>query len=60
MADKREWNEIRIRGISSKVMEDVKNIAHNSGLNMSTLLKPEITKIVNSYPERMRMPPKKN
>lgn len=61
MAEKNnKQTELRITGISPKVFNDVKNIAENAGVTMSNLLRPEITKIVESYPERMKMSPKKD
>ncbi len=55
-----EIHELRITGISSKTMNEISNIAQNAGVTMSNLLRPIITKIPDSYPERMRMPPKKD
>lgn len=60
MAEKNnKQTELRITGISPKVFNEVNNIAGNSGVTMSNLLRPEISKIVSSYPEWMRMPPRK-
>lgn len=54
------YPEIRITGVSQKTLNDAKNIASNSGVTISALLKPEVTKIIASYPESMKMPPKKD
>jgi hypothetical protein len=61
MAEKKgNLNEIRITNLSSKTFSDIKNIAENSGVTMSNLLRPQITKIAESYPDRMKLPPKKD
>ena len=61
MAEKNnKQTELRITGISPKTLNDINNIAHNSGVTISNLLRPHIPKIVESYPEGMRMPPRKD
>ena len=51
--------EIRIYGVPAPIHEQLRNIAKNEGANdLSALLKPHLRKIVESYPERMRLPPR--
>lgn len=52
----RKEPELRIRGVSQKTQNEVKNIAKRLDTSMSALLRPKIYEIVNSYPEYMRRP----
>ena len=55
---KQEWDtEIRVKGVSEKTKTDIVNIAKNSGVTISQLLKPKIREIADSYPDKMRQPP---
>jgi hypothetical protein len=47
-------DELRLRGVSKEVKEDLINIAKNSGLTLSALLKPRLRDIRDSYPENLR------
>lgn len=48
--------EIRIKSVREDVHTDLINIAKNSGVSLSSLLKPHLQKIVETYPERMKQP----
>lgn len=48
-------DELRLRGISGKLKEDLQTIARNEGVNLSALLKPRLRQIVDSYPPQMRV-----
>jgi hypothetical protein len=50
--------EIRIRTVPKDIREDLTNIAKNKGISLSTMLKPELRKIRDSYPNEMRKPPR--
>jgi hypothetical protein len=56
MSSKRNHREIRVRGVSHQVAEDLNNISKNSGVPLSDLLKPKLREIVESYPVNMRRP----
>lgn len=43
--DKRELTELKITALSPKVKEELKNIADNLGMDVSSLLKPEIYRL---------------
>lgn len=49
--------ELRIQGVSEKSRLEANNIAKHLGVSISTFLRPEISKIIASYPEHMRKPP---
>jgi hypothetical protein len=49
--------ELRIQGVSDKTRLEVINIAKHLGVTISTLLRPEISKIIASYPDHMKKPP---
>lgn len=58
MAKKKNYqNEIRLRGVSEKLIEDLSNISKNLGITISQMLKPKIREIVESYPEKMKQKP---
>lgn len=48
---------IKITHVSPKVHEEIKNIADNVGVSVSSFLKPKLREIADSYPEKMRKPP---
>lgn len=54
MAQKRE-REIRITNVPDHTINAINNISKNLGVSVSTLLKPKIFDIVQSYPEELRM-----
>jgi hypothetical protein len=53
----RDWTEIRIRGVSKKVVEELLNISKNSGVPLSDLLKPKLREIADSFPDSMKRTP---
>jgi hypothetical protein len=52
--------EIRIIGVPKSVHDQLMNISiHENGHNkLSSLLRPHLRKIVESYPEEKRLPPR--
>lgn len=46
--DKTESSELKITGFSKKLQEELKNIAKNLGVDVSSLLKPEIYRITKA------------
>ncbi len=49
--------ELRVRGVSDKIRNDLINIAKNHGTTLSDFLKPKLREIADSYPEKMKTPP---
>jgi hypothetical protein len=47
-------DELRLRGISGKLKDDLVTIAENEGVNLSALLRPKLRQIVESYPAQMK------
>lgn len=47
-------DELRLRGISGKLKEELTIIAENEGINLSALLRPKLRQIVDSYPQQMK------
>lgn len=58
MANKHK-NEIRIQNVNNKVFEEINNIAKNQGITLAAFMKPELRKIVDSYPDKLKQPPLK-
>lgn len=62
MAEKKkcrdELPEIRVRGVSPQLHDDLINISRNEGRSLSDILKPKLREVADSYPERMKQPPK--
>lgn len=58
MANKHK-NEIRIQNVNNKVFEEINNIAENLGVTLAAFMKPELRKIVDSYPDKLKQPPLK-
>lgn len=54
---KRNTNEIRCRGISPILEEQLNNIAGNLGITLTQFLKPKLREIADSYPDKMKSPP---
>lgn len=52
--------EVRIRGIGQTLKEQLHNISDNTGIPLSHLLKPKLHEFVNSYPDEMKLPKKKD
>jgi hypothetical protein len=50
-------SDIRVRGVSKNIIQDLINVAANKGITLNNLLKTTITEIRNSFPEDKRMPP---
>lgn len=55
MAD-RNHREIRVRGVSEVLPQQLKNIADHIGVSTNQFLKMQFREIVNRYPEEMRQP----
>ena len=47
---------IKINGVPKALKENLRNIAKNLGINMGDLIKPELRKLADSYPENMKRP----
>ena len=52
--------EIRIFNMPKNTMDILNNIKKNSGLTAGAILKPELIKIINSYPEELKRTPSKD
>jgi hypothetical protein len=50
--------EIRIKNVPANIHEQLINIAANTGTNLSQILKPELAKICDKYPENMKLKPR--
>ena len=50
-------DDIRIRYVPRSISESLTNIAKNLGISRSSLLKPKLKEVANSYPEEMKKPP---
>lgn len=46
--------EIRVTGVPDKISDQLKAIAHNSGITLSQLLRPKLREIADEYPENMK------
>lgn len=60
MQEENNLSELRIRGVNKKVHNELKNISYNSSIDMTTLLKPIVRKIADSYPDYLKKDPIKN
>lgn len=49
--------ELRIQGVSKKTHDEINNIAKNLGVSISTFLRPKLTEIAASFPDKMKQPP---
>jgi hypothetical protein len=54
MNKKRALGEVRVQCTSPTLVKNLRNIAKNSGVTLSALLKPHLQKICDSYPEHMK------
>jgi|GEM_PF-1551016 len=54
---KRNYTEVRTRGVSPRVAMELHNICKNLGVSVSDFLKPKLREIVDSYPEHMKKAP---
>ena len=52
----KQYPEIRVTGVSSKLNEELQNIAGNIGITKNSFLKMKLREISNSYPEKMKLP----
>lgn len=52
--DKRALKEVRIRGISEKLLKELYNIADNSGADLIPFLNTKLTDLIIKQPERMK------
>lgn len=50
--------EIRIKGVGDNTMQELKNIAKWECSTITSLIKPKIRELINSYPEHVRNPKK--
>lgn len=55
--EKRNYREVRVRGVSESLINDLNNISKNTGVSISDLLKPKLHEIRDSFPERLRRKP---
>lgn len=53
---KKGEDEIRVRGVSPKLVTELNNIANNIGISLTQMLKPKLREISDSYPEKMKEP----
>jgi hypothetical protein len=51
---KRNHTEVRIRGVSKRLIEELNNIAENTGVPLSQILKQKLREIADSYPDKMK------
>lgn len=56
MADQRNHDEIRIRGVAPSMKQDINNIAGNLGITVTDFLKPKLREIVDQAPEHLKRP----
>ena len=54
----RKRNDFVITQLPDELRNDLKNIAANNGIPLSTMLKPHLRDIRDSYPEHLRKPKK--
>lgn len=52
----RNHREIRVRGVSEVLPQQIQNIADHIGISKNQFLKMQFREIVNKYPEEMRQP----
>lgn len=53
-------NEIRITNVNAKTHQELHNIAGHLGVPLSSIIKPKLMDLANSYPAEMKLPPKKD
>lgn len=49
-----EKNNIEIKGVPIEIYEQLKNIANNSDVKMTTLLRTSLTQIISDYPTSLK------
>lgn len=54
MEEKRDWTEIRVRGVNPNIPEQLHNIAKNVGMDFPRFMKRELKEIIQRYPENLR------
>lgn len=47
-------NEVRIKNIPDRTVQELKNIAAHLGITVSAMLKPKLREIIESYPTNYR------
>lgn len=52
-------DQMSIRGVNDQLKQDLKNIADNLGDSVSSLIKPKLRELRDSYPEHLRKPKSK-
>lgn len=52
--------EIRVRGVSETLKQELLNIARNQGIKLSDFLKPKLREIRDSFPKELRTPPRED
>ena len=50
-----EIGEVRMRGVSKKLVNELVNISKNIGIDLSDMLKPKLREIVDSYPDHFKV-----
>lgn len=50
-----DLNYIRIKGVGEKLKDQLKTIAKNKGITLSGYLRPELRKLAESEPERLKI-----
>ena len=51
---KKEMEEIRIRNVNKRTMQQIINIHKNMGIPISTMLKPMLEKFIAEQPEHLK------
>lgn len=57
MSNKRNYAEVRLRGVSPQLLEALVNISKNLGVSLTDMLKPKLREIADSYPDKLKQPP---
>jgi DNA-binding transcriptional regulator WhiA len=57
--EKENQFEVRVKGVSKQIHDELQSIAKNHGVTISQFLRPKLREIINAYPESMRLPPPK-
>jgi hypothetical protein len=45
---------IKIKGVPKNIKEDLTNISKNLGISLTSMLKPKLREIANSYPPELK------
>lgn len=57
--DPNKPSEVRIYGVAPSIHNELVNISDHIGIDLSSMLKPKLREIRDSYPAHMRIPPPK-